>query len=115
MSPVHLSDEEFETAVGNALDSIPDRLAAEMDNVVVLVRDEPEPELLTEADYDADGLPTLLGAGAPRARSWWSRSRSPSSTRSPTTSASTTTASTSSAGSDPPNPAHVSWPEREVE
>ena len=25
------------------------------------VRDEPEPELLTEADYDEDGLPTLLG------------------------------------------------------
>ena len=61
MSPVHLSDEEFEAAVGNALDAIPDELAAEMDNVVVLVRDEPEPELLTEADYDADGLPTLLG------------------------------------------------------
>ena len=61
MSPVHLSDEEFEAAVGNALDAIPDDLAAELDNVVVLVRDEPEPELLTEADYDADGLPTLLG------------------------------------------------------
>ena len=61
MSPVHLSDEEFEAAVGNALDAIPNDLAAELDNVVVLVRDEPEPELLTELDYDADGLPTLLG------------------------------------------------------
>ena len=59
MSPVHLSDEEFEAAVGNALDAIPNDLAAELDNVVVLVRDEPE--LLTELDYDADGLPTLLG------------------------------------------------------
>jgi len=64
MSPVHLSDEEFEAAVGNALDAIPDELAAEMDNVVVLVRDEPEPELLTEADYDEDGLPTPLGLDA---------------------------------------------------
>ena len=52
MSPVHLSDEEFEAAVGDALDAIPDELADQMDNVVVLVRDEPEPELLTEADYD---------------------------------------------------------------
>ena len=61
MSPVHLSDEEFEAAVGDALDAIPGELADQMDNVVVLVRDEPEPELLTEADYDEDGLPTLLG------------------------------------------------------
>ena len=61
MSPVHLSDEEFEAAVGDALDAIPDELADQMDNVVVLVRDEPEPELLTEADYDEGGLPTLLG------------------------------------------------------
>ena len=30
MSPVHLSDEEFEAAVGNALDAIPDDLAAEL-------------------------------------------------------------------------------------
>ena len=61
MSPVHLADEEFEPAVGNALDAIPDELAAEMDNVVVLVADEPEPEQLGPQDYDADGLPTLLG------------------------------------------------------
>ena len=61
MSPVHLSDEEFEAAVGDALDAIPGELADQMDNVVVLVRDEPEPELLTEADYDEDGLPTRLG------------------------------------------------------
>ena len=61
MSPVHLSDEEFEAAVGDALDAIPGELADQMDNVVVLVRDEPVPELLTEADYDEDGLPTLLG------------------------------------------------------
>ena len=61
MSPVHLSDEEFEAAVGDALDTIPGELADQMDNVVVLVRDEPEPELLTADDYNEDGLPTLLG------------------------------------------------------
>ena len=61
MSPVHLSDEEFEAAVGDALDTIPGELADQMDNVVILVRDEPEPELLTADDYNEDGLPTLLG------------------------------------------------------
>ena len=61
MSPVHLSDEEFEAAVGDALDAIPGALADQMDNVVILVRDEPEPELLTADDYNEDGLPTLLG------------------------------------------------------
>ena len=61
MSPVHLSDEEFEAVVGDALDAIPDELADQMDNVVILVRDEPEPELLTADDYNEAGLPTLLG------------------------------------------------------
>ena len=32
-----------------------------MDNVVVLVQDEPDPEMLTEEDYDDSGMPTLLG------------------------------------------------------
>lgn len=61
MSPVHLSDEEFESAVADAMDAIPEDLAEQMDNVVVLVVDEPEPEMLTEADYDGAGRPTLLG------------------------------------------------------
>ena len=46
---VEMSREEFEDAVRDALDEIPEELAAQMDNVVVLVVDEPpegEPELL---------------------------------------------------------------------
>ena len=46
---MHLSDAEFDELVAGALDEIPARLAALMDNVVVLVEDEPppkEPELL---------------------------------------------------------------------
>ena len=46
---VELTREEFENAVRDALDQIPADLAAEMDNVVVLVEDESpegEPELL---------------------------------------------------------------------
>jgi predicted Zn-dependent protease with MMP-like domain len=38
-----MSREEFEEAVADGLDSIPPELAAEMDNVVVLVEDEPPP------------------------------------------------------------------------
>lgn len=44
-----LSDEQFEQAVGEALDSIPPDLAKAMDNVVVLIEQEPpadEPDLL---------------------------------------------------------------------
>jgi len=36
-----LTSEEFEDAVGDALDSIPPALTAMMDNVVVLVEDDP--------------------------------------------------------------------------
>ena len=45
----HLSEAEFEAAVGDALDSIPPQLARAMDNVVVLIEQEPpadDPELL---------------------------------------------------------------------
>ena len=44
-----MSREEFEDAVRDALDEIPEELAEQMDNVVVLVEDDPpadDPELL---------------------------------------------------------------------
>lgn len=56
-----MSEHEFEDVVGDALDRIPADLAEAIDNVVVLVQDEPDPEMLTEDDYDDSGLPTLLG------------------------------------------------------
>ena len=40
---VTMSREEFEDAVRDALDQIPADLAAQMDNVVVLVEDDPPP------------------------------------------------------------------------
>lgn len=61
MSPVHVTDEEFEAAVDAGLAAIPDELADRMDNVVVLVQEEPDAEILTEEDCDEDGNPTLLG------------------------------------------------------
>ena len=39
-----MTDEEFEEAVGDALDLIPDELARLMSNVAVLVADEPAAE-----------------------------------------------------------------------
>jgi predicted Zn-dependent protease with MMP-like domain len=39
-----VTDEEFEELVGQALDTIPGRLAAAMDNVVVVVEAEPPAE-----------------------------------------------------------------------
>ena len=69
----HLSDTEFEEAVGEALDTIPPELAQAMDNVVVLVEQEPPPEdpellgvyegtPLTERDgwWDAGSLPDRI-------------------------------------------------------
>lgn len=56
-----MSEEEFEQAVGDALDRIPPDLAEAMDNVVVLIQDEPDSDMLRPEDYDEAGLPTLLG------------------------------------------------------
>ncbi len=68
-----MTDEEFEVAVGDALDLIPDELARLMSNVAVLVADEPpqgEQELLglyegtplTQRDgwWDAGSLPDRI-------------------------------------------------------
>ncbi len=68
-----MTDDEFEAAVGDALDLIPDELARLMSNVAVLVADEPpdhEPELLglyegvplTERDgwWDPGSLPDRI-------------------------------------------------------
>jgi predicted Zn-dependent protease with MMP-like domain len=41
---VDMSREEFEDAVRDALDEIPEELAEQMDNVVVLVEDTPPPD-----------------------------------------------------------------------
>ena len=56
-----MSEQEFEDVVGDALDQIPADLTEAMDNVVVLIQDEPDPEMLTDEDYDEAGRPTLLG------------------------------------------------------
>ena len=47
--PVSMSDEDFDRAVDDALDLVPDELIALIDNVVILVEDDPP-------DYDPDLL-----------------------------------------------------------
>lgn len=57
---LRLSREQFEALVEEALDLIPDEIANLMDNVVVVVEDEPDPEDLREVGLDPE-IETLLG------------------------------------------------------
>jgi len=63
---IEMSREEFEEAVADGLDLVPTELTDLMDNVVVLVEDEPPPEA---------GEPNLLGLyeGVPLTErgEWW--------------------------------------------
>ncbi len=64
--PVHVSDEDFDACVNQALDAIPDALIALIDNCVVLVEEAPPPgeDLfgfydgipLTERGFDYGGV-----------------------------------------------------------
>lgn len=58
--------DEFETLVGRALDQLPDEFAALLDNVVVLVEDEPDPEMLAEMGFDPKEELLGLYTGVPR-------------------------------------------------
>ena len=51
-----LTDEEFESAVQDAIDSIPDEFLDELENVAIMLADEPE-----EEDFEGDGLYTEDG------------------------------------------------------
>jgi predicted Zn-dependent protease with MMP-like domain len=61
---MQLSEAEFEEAVGDALDSIPQELARAMDNVVVLVEQEPPPD-------DPDLLGVYDGTPLTERDGWW--------------------------------------------
>ena len=51
-----MTDEEFESAVQDAIDSIPDEFLDELENVAIIVADEPE-----EEDFEGDGYFTDEG------------------------------------------------------
>ncbi|NAZ77883.1 hypothetical protein GTQ99_21080 [Kineococcus sp. T13] len=60
-----LSEEEFEEAVADALDSVPEQLARAMDDVVVLVEDEPP------AGMPPDLLGLYEGTPLTERGTWW--------------------------------------------
>lgn len=51
---LQLTDEEFEAAVQDAIDSIPDEFLEELENVAVVLADEPDEEDLEGDGYYAD-------------------------------------------------------------
>jgi predicted Zn-dependent protease with MMP-like domain len=51
---MRMSEEEFEALVERALDGLPEELAELLDNVAVVVEDEPDPEDLEELGLDPD-------------------------------------------------------------
>lgn len=63
---IEMSREAFEEAVADALDLIPPELAVHIDNVVVLVEDEPSPD----AD-DPDLLGLYEGTPLTERGEWW--------------------------------------------
>ena len=59
---MHMSDDEFEVAVEEALANVPERFHRVFENVGVAVEDEPSERELSSADCDmADGGGELLG------------------------------------------------------
>jgi predicted Zn-dependent protease with MMP-like domain len=67
---VDMTQEAFEEAVAEALDLIPVELTEQMDNVVVLVEDEPTAEQL-EGNEDEDLLGIYEGTPLTERDSWW--------------------------------------------
>ena len=61
---IEMSTEEFEVAVSEALDLVPPELTALIDNVVVLVEDEPPPE-------EPDLLGLYEGTPMTERDGWW--------------------------------------------
>jgi predicted Zn-dependent protease with MMP-like domain len=60
--------EEFETLVEQALDGLPDEFAEMLDNVVVLVEEEPDPEDLEAMGFEAGEELFGLYQGVPLAQ-----------------------------------------------
>lgn len=56
----HMSDEEFEAVVQQALDELPERFRRALDNVGVCVQDEPDDDQLSAAD---EGYGTVSDGG----------------------------------------------------
>lgn len=58
---VFLSEEDFEQAVADALDLVPEGLMNAVDNVVFLIEEEPRPDMVLPDELDESGQAQLLG------------------------------------------------------
>lgn len=63
---LRVSTEEFETLVGRALDQLPQQFAEMLDNVAILVEEEPDPEMLREMGFDPEEELLGLYTGIPQ-------------------------------------------------
>lgn len=61
MAAGHLTRSEFEEVVSEALESLPERFAALIENVIVTVEEEPTDEDLESTEDDDDDESELLG------------------------------------------------------
>lgn len=67
--PTKISNEELEELVGQAVDGLPDEIVKSMENLAILVRDEPDDDLAEMALRDeslAEVLPVMYLAGSTR-------------------------------------------------
>ena len=58
---VHLTDDEFEEMVQDALDAMPEQFMADMENVAVVIADEPTEEELHRLDEQGNPAGTRYG------------------------------------------------------
>ena len=58
-----MTDDEFEAVVQQAVDTLPERLAAALDNVAIVLEDEPDEDQLADSAYGTEHPETgdLLG------------------------------------------------------
>jgi predicted Zn-dependent protease with MMP-like domain len=65
---VRFSQQEFETLVAEALESLPDEVMGWLDNVAIIVGDRPTPRQLAQAGLSPDDLLFGLYVGVPKTR-----------------------------------------------
>ena len=58
---IHLTDDEFEELVEDALDKMPEQFMADMENVAVVIADEPTEDELNRIDDDGQPAGTWHG------------------------------------------------------
>ena len=65
-----ISDEQFEEFVVEGMDAIPERFASEIDNVVIVLEDEPSPQQRRELGLRHHSYLFGLYQGIPKTKRW---------------------------------------------